>query len=100
MRSLIRPFILCVGGVLAVGAPSSGFAENPRALGDENSDLVFFPVTPCRILHTGLGTGAFAGPLVAGVPRHYSHNQDLAGEADRVVELQPEGAREEGQDYL
>ncbi len=37
----------------------------PYVLGDGATDLVYFPLTPCRILDTRLGTGTWAGPLAA-----------------------------------
>jgi len=38
-----------------------------KDLGDTNSDLVYFPVTPCRIVDTRFATGGYAGRIVAGV---------------------------------
>ena len=39
----------------------------PKALGDINRDLVFVPITPCRILDTRVAGGAIAANVVRGV---------------------------------
>lgn len=38
----------------------------PLALGDSMADLVYTPVTPCRVVNTTLGTGDFAWPITGG----------------------------------
>jgi len=48
------------------GAPQA--EPEPRALGDTAADLVYTPVTPCRILDTRLA----GGPLAADTPRSFS----------------------------
>ena len=37
--------------------------STPNVLGDANADLVFTPVTPCRIIDTRIATGLFAGKI-------------------------------------
>jgi hypothetical protein len=49
----------------------------PNTLGDEATDLVYFPVAPCRILDTRFGTGVWLGPLAAGSTTSVAHNQNL-----------------------
>lgn len=41
------------------------------ALGDTYADLLYTPVTPCRVLDTRFGTGSYAGPIPAGSVRNY-----------------------------
>jgi hypothetical protein len=38
----------------------------PQTLGQNSDDLSFTAITPCRIMDTRFGTGAFAGPRAAG----------------------------------
>ena len=58
-------------------ASISGFIT-PQALGSPDSDLVFTPVTPCRIVDTRL-TGA--GRILANTSRgFYSHGANLVGQ--------------------
>jgi hypothetical protein len=45
-----------------------------KALGDAETDLVFVPLPPCRVIDTRLG----GGPLAPGVPRHF----EIAGTAN------------------
>jgi hypothetical protein len=52
----------------------------PLSLGDDATDLVFFPVEPCRIFNTLAGTGTFGTPLTPATPRAYSHNIGLAAQ--------------------
>ena len=53
-----------------------GFTVN--ALGDLTQDLVFFPVAPCRLLDTRIGTGLYAGPKAPGTGVAFSVNDPLA----------------------
>jgi hypothetical protein len=53
-------------------SPQQGLVA--QSLGDEASDLVYFPVAPCRIIDTRFGTGIYAGRLVHGTPKDFSHN--------------------------
>ncbi|MHB8810239.1 MAG: hypothetical protein ACYC9M_09530, partial [Desulfobulbaceae bacterium] len=46
--------------------PETGKFEVPQALGDALADLVFTPVTPCRLVDTRIGTGSFNGPITGG----------------------------------
>jgi len=57
-------------------------APGEKVLGDEASDLVYFPVTPCRIVDTRHATGIYAGQIVAGTPRAFAHNQNLAAQGN------------------
>jgi hypothetical protein len=52
----------------------------PLSLGDDATDLVYFPVEPCRIFNTLAGTGTFGTPLTPATPRAYSHNIGLAAQ--------------------
>jgi hypothetical protein len=56
-----------------------------EALGDTHSDLLFVPVTPCRIIDTRLGSG---GKLIPGVVRDFQ----VAG----VTQFPPQGGKEGG----
>jgi hypothetical protein len=47
-----------------------GYYAKPIALGALSSDLVYTPVTPCRIMDTR-NAGANAGPLIAGYTRGF-----------------------------
>jgi hypothetical protein len=60
---------------------------DPLVLGDEASDLVYFPVAPCRILDTRFGTGTWAGPLAAGPAAIYpvAHNQNLVAQGGNAA---------------
>ena len=60
---------------------------DPLVFGDEASDLVYFPVAPCRILDTRIGTGTFAGPLAAGPAAIYPvfHNQGLVAQGGNAA---------------
>jgi len=60
-------------GVVAALSGSRG-ASGTNLLGSDASDLVYFPVTPCRIVDTRL---AAAGPIVPGVPRSFVVNGSL-----------------------
>jgi hypothetical protein len=51
-----------------------------KALGDDATDLVYIPVTPCRIVDTRTATGSFAGRIVAGTPRAFAHNQNIVAQ--------------------
>ena len=46
----------------------------PNVLGSTTGDLVFTPITPCRIIDTRLATGALAGRLVAGLGKQFKVN--------------------------
>jgi hypothetical protein len=52
-----------------------GFKLN--ALGDLTLDLVYFPLAPCRLLDTRIGTGTFAGPKAPGTEVAFSVNDSL-----------------------
>lgn len=52
----------------------------PTVLGDDATDLVYFPLPPCRILDTRLGTGLWAGPLASGSDTYVAHNQNLVAQ--------------------
>jgi hypothetical protein len=49
------------------------------ALGDTYADLLYTPVTPCRVLDTRFGTGVYAGPIPAGGIRSYYVHGTAAG---------------------
>jgi hypothetical protein len=52
----------------------------PLAFGDNNSDLVYFPLTPCRLVDTRL-IPAGPSPLAAGTPRSFdAHDSNLAAQ--------------------
>ena len=61
-----------------LGAQPALFVTN--TLGDGATDLVYFPLTPCRILDTRFGTGTWAGRLAAGSTTAVAHNQNLAAQ--------------------
>lgn len=71
------------------GRRASGSAGSagivPMVLGDEDIDLVYTPVEPCRILNTFTGTGAFGTPLAPATPRNYAHNQNLAAQGGNAA---------------
>ncbi len=46
----------------------------PNALGSTTGDLVFTPVTPCRIIDTRSASGGLAGRLIAGTGKWFSVN--------------------------
>ena len=46
----------------------------PNTLGSTTGDLVFTPVTPCRIIDTRSATGGLAGRLIAGTGKWFSVN--------------------------
>jgi hypothetical protein len=48
--------------------------------GETNTQLVFFPLTPCRIVDTRSATGVYAGPIAAGTQRSFNHNFDMAAQ--------------------
>ncbi len=52
----------------------------PNVLGDGATDLVYFPLTPCRILDTRTATGNWAGPLAAASTTAVNHNWDMAAQ--------------------
>jgi hypothetical protein len=60
--------------------PGGRTTVGTNALGDTASDLVYFPLTPCRILDTRIGTGTWHGPLAAGSTTAVAHNQNLAAQ--------------------
>jgi hypothetical protein len=47
------------------------------ALGDAGQDLVFTPLSPCRIVASSAASGPYAGRLEPGVVRSFYHNADL-----------------------
>jgi hypothetical protein len=61
----------------AARAARSADGVIPNALGDANADLTFFPVTPCRLLDTRIGTGTFAGPKAPNTEVAFSVNDSL-----------------------
>lgn len=71
------------------GRRASGSAGSagivPMVLGDEDVDLVYTPVEPCRILNTFTGTGAFGTPLAPATPRNYAHNQNLVAQGGNAA---------------
>ena len=46
----------------------------PNTLGSITGDLVFTPITPCRIIDTRLATGGLAGRLLAGFGKQFQVN--------------------------
>jgi hypothetical protein len=60
-----------IGDIEALGRTGAG----PRVLGDTAADLVFTPVTPCRIIDTTLA----GGPIPAGSTRDFYVNGNAAG---------------------
>ena len=68
------------------GAEQGGLSRvTAKALGDATADLVFVPVTPCRVIDTRLSP---AGPLAAGVVRDF----EIAGNAN----FSPQGGNAAG----
>lgn len=57
----------------------------PNVLGDEATDLVYFPLPPCRILDTRFGTGVYLGPIAAGTTLSVAHNQNLTPQGGTVA---------------
>ena len=49
-----------------------------NSLGDLTRDLVYFPLAPCRLLDTRIGTGTFAGPKAPGTVVAFSVNDTLS----------------------
>jgi len=66
-----------------LGAQPALFVTN--TLGDGATDLVYFPLTPCRILDTRFGTGTWAGRLAAGSTTAVAHNQNLAAQGGNAA---------------
>jgi hypothetical protein len=60
----------------ALDAALFGRAVDPLFVGDTNSDLVFFPLVPCRLVDTRFVTGGPA-PIVPGSPRDFEANLNL-----------------------
>lgn len=57
-----------LGGTTPAGADGSDIeAMAPKALGDSATDLVFVPISPCRILDTRVAGGAIAANTTRGV---------------------------------
>jgi len=54
--------------VLATGQPESASGPTPNSLGDSLDDLVYTPITPCRIVDTRLAVG---GVIAAGTTRTF-----------------------------
>src|SRR5262249_55841390 len=50
-----------IANAMTSNAPIATGLMQPKALGDVADDLVYTPVTPCRILDTRIFGGAFAG---------------------------------------
>jgi hypothetical protein len=48
--------------------------QSPNTLGSTSGDLVFTPVTPCRIIDTRSATGAFAGRIGPNTGKQFSVN--------------------------
>lgn len=57
----------------------------PDDLGDGATDLVYFPLTPCRILDTRYGTGSWAGPLAAASTTAVNNNASLAAQGGNAA---------------
>lgn len=57
----------------------------PYVLGDGATDLVYFPLTPCRILDTRTGTGIWAGPLAAGSTTYVNVNFDMVAQGGNAA---------------
>lgn len=62
---LLIPFLVC--GAAAAEAPSP--ADGPKTLGAPGSNLVYTPITACRIVNT---EATAAGPIAAGATRSFS----------------------------
>lgn len=62
---------------------ATGELIKPQALGDPFADLTYTAVTPCRLVDTRGGTGAFAGPVVGGTT--------LAIDTDGLADLSSQG---------
>ena len=52
---------LAIGLALVLGTAAFGQEREPYALGDTAADLVYSPLTPCRLIDTRLAGGALAG---------------------------------------
>ncbi len=64
----------------ASGSPQSVPITGTGAVATSTSQLQFIPVTPCRVVDTRYGTGAFAGPaLAAGSTRPFNIPQSTCG---------------------
>ncbi|MEO8371032.1 MAG: Ig domain-containing protein [Candidatus Solibacter sp.] len=63
------------GGAITLFASNNTHAIvdiNGYFVAADNSNLAFYPITPCRITDTRIGTGTFAGPaLAAGAQRSF-----------------------------
>jgi hypothetical protein len=66
-----------------LGAQPTPFGTN--TFGDEATDLVYFPLAPCRILDTRSGTGTWAGRLAAGSTTAVAHNQNLVAQGGNAL---------------
>lgn len=64
------------------GRAAAGVSPSLDALGSGSSDLVYFPVTPCRLVDTRLAGGV----LTAGVPRDFDSNGlNLSGQGGSAI---------------
>jgi hypothetical protein len=53
--------------------------SGPLALGDDNSDLVYFPLTPCRLVDTR-NTATGPAPIGAGTAQQFDANENLGAQ--------------------
>jgi hypothetical protein len=56
----------------------------PQALGDDDSDLVYFPLTPCRLVDTR-NTPTGPVPIAAGTAVPFEANNDLGAQGGEVA---------------
>jgi hypothetical protein len=70
-------------GAPARARAASGTPE-PQALGDDDSDLVYFPLTPCRLVDTR-NTPTGPVPIVAGTAMEFEANNDLGAQGGEVA---------------
>lgn len=61
----------------AAGQDRVGYA---KALGDPNTDVVYVPVTPCRLFYTEISSGGAGGALLPGVTRTFNTRGSLTGQ--------------------
>lgn len=57
-----------------------GAVSQAKALGDPNADVVYVPLTPCRIFYTEIASGGAGGALLPGVTRTFSTRGSLTGQ--------------------
>src|SRR5687767_4579740 len=70
-------------GAPARARAASGTPE-PQALGDDDSDLVYFPLTPCRLVDTR-NTPTGPVPIAAGTAVPFEANNDLGAQGGEVA---------------